>query len=97
MLTYQEHQAVTVAGNLYTMLLDVVANGLTREQDLQELRGHIHAIQHAIMAQAAAREYPDMYRLLGKIITPVAERPVGAGWIHMEEPAPAATDAAPPA
>jgi hypothetical protein len=26
---------------------------------------HVHAIQHAVMAQAAARAYPDLYGPLG--------------------------------
>ena len=33
--------------------------------DVQEAVDKIHQLQHAVAAQAAARAYPDRYRLLG--------------------------------
>lgn len=33
--------------------------------DRAEVAHEIHAIQHRIMSQAAARAYPDRYRLMG--------------------------------
>jgi hypothetical protein len=35
---------------------------------MNEIIHHIHIIQHAIMAQAAARAYPERLRLLGEEI-----------------------------
>jgi hypothetical protein len=68
-LTSHEHQAITDAGKLYTHIANnIIAHGATRDDDLQEIRTAIHVIQHAIMAQAAARAYPTRYRLLGDVI-----------------------------
>lgn len=66
MLTPDEHDAINRAGELYTFIADRVAShATTRETDLRELALHIHNIQHVVMAQAAARQYPQRYRLLG--------------------------------
>lgn len=65
-LTQYEHHAVELAGDLYTFIAQRVAgDGPSRDDDLAELRAHIHGIQHAVMAQAAARLHPHRYRLLG--------------------------------
>lgn len=66
LLTDDEHRAVELAGELYGVLCAVVGNGPARDQDLRELVAPIHAIQHAVLKQAAARAYPDRYRLLGE-------------------------------
>lgn len=69
MLTTAEHDAVTMAGKLYTHIETcVVGHGVTREDDLAEIRALVHRIQHAVMAQAAARLHPQRYRLLGETI-----------------------------
>lgn len=65
LLTAAEHDAVAMAGELWNLLTCIVADGPARQGDLHELIGHIHAIQHAVLKQAAARAYPDLYRLLG--------------------------------
>jgi hypothetical protein len=65
-LTVAELAAVQQAADLWGTLCKVVGNGPTRNHDLAELAAHIHAIQHAVMSQAAARIYPDLYRLLGE-------------------------------
>ena len=39
-----------------------------REQDYREFTSHIHDMQNAIMANAAARAYPKEFRLLGERI-----------------------------
>jgi hypothetical protein len=68
-MSQAEHDAVDMAGRLYTFIAEnVVARGETREADLAELRMLIHGIQHAVMAQAAARSSPSRYRLLGGVI-----------------------------
>lgn len=69
LLTDAEHTAVSMLGEVYTLLCnDVVAHGPTREADCAELRHHIHGLQHAIMSQAAARAFPHQFRLLGGLI-----------------------------
>jgi transposase len=65
-LTEAEHEAMRMTADLWDQLCSaVVRGGSTRAADLNELAMHVHAIQHAIMAQAAARAYPDLYRPLG--------------------------------
>jgi hypothetical protein len=65
LLTPDEHEAVRLAGELWNALCRIPAGGPTHDADLRELCAHIHAIQHAVMAQAAARAYPTLYRPLG--------------------------------
>lgn len=67
LLTAAEHRAVEEAGKLYTFIArHICGEGPTRSHDLAELAQHVHAIQHLVMAQAAARAYPDTYRLMGE-------------------------------
>lgn len=69
LLTDEEREAVRLAGVLYTLIADdVVVGGVTREDDLAELRSHVHAIQNMVKAQAAGRAYPLEFRLLGKTL-----------------------------
>lgn len=65
-LTYTEVAAVEQLGALAGMLGAIVADGPTREADLRELIGHVHALQAYVLGQAAARVYPDLFRLLGE-------------------------------
>lgn len=65
-LSEDEHTAIKMTADLWNHLVQKVVGGeATREQDLSELCIHIHAIQHAIMGQAAARAHPELYRFLG--------------------------------
>lgn len=68
-LTEKEHEAMRVTGELANLLSEIIGKGPTRAQDINEIAGHLHAIQHAIMAQAAARLDPDLYRLLGETLS----------------------------
>jgi hypothetical protein len=69
MLTGDERKAVRLAGELYTHIADkVCGRGLTRDDDLAELRVSIHHVQHLVMAQSAAREHPGELRLMGETI-----------------------------
>lgn len=77
LLTADEHRAVEMAGELYNLLCTITGRGETREADLNELVHHIHAIQRAVLKQAAARAYPDRYRLLGRTIADDAGWPRG--------------------
>lgn len=70
LLTEADHRALSLTVELWNVLCrDVVGAGRSRAGDLGELCGHIHAIQHAVLSQAAARAYPDLYRLLGGELT----------------------------
>jgi hypothetical protein len=65
LLTEAEHRAIDYTAALWHELGEIVGPGPSRAVDLRELVVHIHAIQHAVMSQAAARAYPDRFRLLG--------------------------------
>jgi hypothetical protein len=67
-LTEGERDAIQQSADLWNTLCQVVDDGPTRNHDLAELAAHIHGIQHAVMSQAAARAYPDTYRLLGSTL-----------------------------
>lgn len=73
LLTDEEHKAMQLTADLYNLLCRIVGSGRTRSGDLAEACIHIHALQHAVMSQAAARAYPDRYRLLGDTIRPTEE------------------------
>lgn len=65
-LTGPEHAVVTYLGKAWTLLVtEVIAPGGGQAGDLAELVGPIHAVQNAVLAQAAARAHPDRYRVLG--------------------------------
>lgn len=66
LLTPDELHAMNVTAQLVNALHDIVGQGPSREDDLTELVGHVHNIQHAVMGQAAARAYPERFRLLGE-------------------------------
>lgn len=68
-LTGDEQAAVTLAGELATFITErVIAHGPTRGQDVAGLEAAVHVIQRMVLAQAAARRYLGMYRLLGSEI-----------------------------
>lgn len=65
-LTEAEHKAMGLTAELWNLLVqEVIDRKGTVRQDSAEIALHIHNIQHAILAQAAARAYPEQYRLLG--------------------------------
>lgn len=66
LMTTDEHEAVRLAGELAALLAKIVGPACTREGDLNELITPLHTIQNAVLAQAAARAYPQKYRLLGR-------------------------------
>lgn len=70
LLTNDEHAAVMAVADAWEAVCAVVGNGPTRDADLKEVIFHVHALQHLVMAQAAARAYPAMYRLLGESLSP---------------------------
>jgi len=66
-LNAAEREVMALTAELANAVGRVVGNDRTRHADLAELTAHIHAIQHAIMSQAAARAYPERFRLLGEV------------------------------
>lgn len=62
-LTDREQYALELTVQLVHELAVIV--GDPSHPDMHELVAHVHAIQHAVMANAAARAYPDLYRPLG--------------------------------
>ena len=80
-LLAEEREIVHDLGRIYTRMTAIVGDAVTREDDLREIRAHIHDLQHAVMAQAAARCYPREFRLLGELVCaepsePLAPHPV---------------------
>lgn len=67
LLTDLEHEVVHDLGQVWNKLCKMVERGRTRGPDLDEAVAHVHALQHFVMSQAAARAYPDKYRLLGTV------------------------------
>jgi hypothetical protein len=68
LLTAAEHNAVTTAALLANQVAEIITDGPSRDGDLAEAAHHIHAVQRMILAQAAARAYPDRYRTLGGVV-----------------------------
>lgn len=65
-LTSAEQEVLEITGDLTNKICDIIGNGPQSSYDKNEIISHIHAIQRTIMAQAAARAYPNKYRLLGR-------------------------------
>lgn len=65
-LTADEHEAVYLLGQAAGVIRRIIGDGPTAAHDWVEAAGRIHDLQHMVMSQAAARAYPDMYRLLGR-------------------------------
>lgn len=66
LLTEAEHRAMDLSADLWNLLCQIVgSDAQVRCPDLTELAVHVHAIQNAVLAQAAARAYPSKYRMMG--------------------------------
>lgn len=70
LLTDLEKGTLGNLGHVAEALGYIVGPGPTRTADLAELIGHVHVLQRAILAQAAARARPDLYRFLGGLTDP---------------------------
>jgi len=64
LLTSKEKLVLAQLAEVWNGLCEISA-GPIAGADLGELVVHVHALQHAVMAQAAARAYPNEYRKLG--------------------------------
>lgn len=73
LLTDAEHELVTKLGECFDAYTSIVGPGGTRSADLSEFAARIHDLQHAVLAQAAARAYPDRYRLAGEVLIEVRD------------------------
>jgi hypothetical protein len=58
LLTEEEHMLVQRLGNIASTFCWMFTDGWDRA----EFVGHIHACQNAVLAQAAARAFPHLYR-----------------------------------
>lgn len=68
LLTVDEREALELSGRLANVCRRIIGDGSQAEHDWAEMAHRIHAVQHSIMAQAAARAYPSEFRLLGGTI-----------------------------
>ncbi|HEY5990762.1 MAG TPA: hypothetical protein VIV12_30855 [Streptosporangiaceae bacterium] len=66
-LTEAEHKAMDLCSELARAVAAIIGDGNgVKAADFREMVLHVHALQNMILAQAAARAYPDRYRLLGQ-------------------------------
>lgn len=66
LLSDDEFEALDLTADLFDLVAHrIIERGPSADADLREFTSHIHAIQHTIMSQAAARAYPKSLRLLG--------------------------------
>lgn len=66
LLTDAEHEVIDLLGQAWTVICEqVVAAEASAGEDLREIMHHLHAVQNAVLANAAARAYPEKYRLMG--------------------------------
>lgn len=68
LLTDAEREIIRKSGELWTDIVQAFGEEQSRSEELRDLAYHIHAIQRAIGAQAAARAYPGEFWPLGEMI-----------------------------
>ena len=75
LLTDDERHLIQTLSVVYTTFERVTGySPVTRDDDLREVRLHIHALQRMAMAQAAARAFPEEARSLGGTVQHVARQ-----------------------
>jgi hypothetical protein len=75
LLTEAEHTIVTLLGRAASKFrIDVIGDsgelpvpGSVERDDLAEFVDKVHQLQHVVLAQAAARAYPNRYRSAGRV------------------------------
>ncbi len=66
LMTADEHAAMDLLVSLVRVLRKITGdNGYNSDNDRAEWVYKIHDLQSLVMSQAAARAYPERYRLLG--------------------------------
>lgn len=68
MLTPEELEVMDLTCLIFNKLQHIILDGPSREADVAEMVHHVHAIQRAVLAQSAARVYPNQFRLLGSTV-----------------------------
>lgn len=68
LLTKDELEFMDLSAELANLFSSIVGHGPSRDGDLREGVDKIHQLQHTVMAQAAARAFPERFRLLGSTI-----------------------------
>ena len=73
-LTAEEHELMRALCGVAASFYGIISreDGRSREGDYAEVVFHIHALQNMVLAQAAARDYPGRYRLMGQEIEQAA-------------------------
>ena len=61
-----EHAIAGKVAELAADFIELVGDTDTASEDFAEILPHLHALQQAVMAQAAARAHPGRYRALGE-------------------------------
>ncbi len=69
LLTEEERDLISLLGNCFNAFTRIAGDGPTREADIGEFCSLIHHLQQYVMSQAAARAYPDLYRLIGETLS----------------------------
>ena len=65
LLTPDEFEAMDLLGQAANAMRRVIGDGDQAAHDWSEAADKIHQLQSSVMAQAAARAYPDKFRPLG--------------------------------
>ena len=65
LLTPDEHLAMETSAELANLVRKIIGDGPEADLDWAEAMYRIHAVEQMILAQAAARAFPDLYRPLG--------------------------------
>lgn len=73
-LTAIEHETVVMLAEAWNNIVKMTgltpaSHNFPRVADLGEAAGHVHALQNMVLANCAARDYPDQYRLLGGLVS----------------------------
>ena len=66
LLTPEERDLVTKLGQCWGDFSKILGKSDTRHADAAEFVAKIHDLQNTVLSQAAARAYPDTYRLAGE-------------------------------
>lgn len=65
LLTDKEHELIDALGDCADLFGEIILDGEEQEGDTSEVGSKICTLQNMVLAQAAARAYPDKYRLMG--------------------------------
>jgi hypothetical protein len=72
LLTAEELELMDVLCDAANRFRRILGASRTTEGDWAEIADKIHQLQTMVMAQAAGRRYPELFRLLGGTVRPLA-------------------------